>query len=333
MNKIPNCLLISLLIILISYSSSNNLEASVKAAKNFSDARKSFLLYNPPDINKSISYYNETLKNNPNDANSYAGLAESYSLLGIYKKEIKEDYENEFNLAYSNILKALSIDKENINTLRALAYFYLHLSRESEALKVANLILEKKPDDIETIYISWAAEGKKIEDPRILTVLEKKPEIIIAHVDLAKSYFFRKRRYTRAADQIKEAIKINDSPYLRTLLGTIYRTQKSISNSLIEYKRALELEQNFAPAVMNQGISLYYKRNTNKSLEKLQRAISLNPKYPDSYYYLASNYERKGHTDLALANYKQFTEMASDQLRYSALVKKANENIVKIRNN
>lgn len=333
MKKIPSCLLIYLLILLISCSSSKKLEASVKVAKSFSDARKSFLLYNPQDINKSITYYNETLKNNPNDANSYAGLAESYSLLGNYKKEIKEDYENDFKLAHSNILKALSIDKENINTMRALAYVYLHLSREREALKVANQILEKNPDDIETIYIYWAAEGKRIEDTRILTVLEKKPDIITAHVDLAKSYFFRKRSYTRAADQIKKAIKINDSPYLRTFLGTIYRTQNSISNSINEYKRALELEQNFAPAVMNQGISLYYKRNTDKSIEKLQRAISLNPKYPDSYYYLASNYERKGHTELALSNYKQFIEMAIDQLRYSALVKKANENILKIRNN
>ena len=294
---------------------------------SYEKAREAFLTFNPPEIYRAIDYYNSLLASNPNDANAYAGLAESYSILGYYKKDIHEDYENEYNLAYSNILKALKLDRENINVKRALAYNYLYLSREKEAARIAREILAKHPDDYETLYIIWSAKGQRIDNPNIQKAIRGNPKIVIGYVELAKSYFYKKRRYSTAAVTIESALKYTDNAYMRDLLGTIYRTQRSLQKSIEQYDKALTKDKNFPPALKDMGISLFYKGSYNESIAILKKSISLNPTFPDAYFYLASNYQKKGDKDLARVNYVKFLEEASDRIRYTFLVKKAKQNL------
>ena len=301
-----------------------------KEIKSIKDARKAFFTFDPKKLNEAIDYYNKTLAANPNDANALAGLSETYSLLGFYKKEVHDNYENDYNLAFENINKALKADKENINVKRALAYNYLYLSREKEAAAVAQEILAKKPDDYEAMYIFWSAKGQKVDNPNIHKALRNKPELVIGYVELAKSYFYKKRKYTKAALQIEAALKQSDTPYLRDLLGTIYRTQRSLTKSIEQYEAALKQNGNFPPALKDLGISLFYKGSTNESIAMLKKSISLNPTFPDAYFYLASNYQRVGNKELARANYTTFLKEASDQMRFIFLVKKAKKNLNEI---
>ena len=295
--------------------------------KNYKDAKKAFFSFNPQRLDKAIDYYNKTLAANPKDSNALAGLSETYSLLGFYKKEVHENYEADYNLAYENILKALKIDGQNPNVKRALAYNYLYLSREKEAAAVAQELLAKNPDDYEAMYIFWSAKGQKVDNPNIHKALRNKPELVIGYVELAKSYFYKKRKYTKAALQVEAALKQSDTPYLRDLLGTIYRTQRSLKKSIEQYEKALKQNGNFPPALKDLGISQFYKGNTQESINLLKKSISLNPTFPDAYYYLASNYQRIGNKELALANYNMFIREASDQMRYIILVRKAKENM------
>ena len=62
----------------------------------------------------------------------------------------------------------------------------------------------------------------------------------------------------------------------------------------------------------------------------LKKSISLNPTFPDAYFYLASNYQRVGNKELARANYTTFLKEASDQMRFIFLVKKAKKNLNEI---
>ncbi|MGI9534624.1 MAG: tetratricopeptide repeat protein [Thermodesulfobacteriota bacterium] len=318
-----------LIIFVFSLFFSSNVLAGSEV-KNYKDARKAFFSFNPDRLNKAIEYYNKTLAENPNDANALAGLSETYSLLGFYKKDVHDNYENEYNLAYDNILKAMKIDKENINVKRALAYNYLYLSREKEAAVIAKEILSKKPDDYESMYIFWSAKGQKIDNPNIHKALRNQPELVIGYVELAKSYFYKKRKYTKAALQIEAALKQSDTPYLRDLLGTIYRTQRSLKKSIEQYEEALKQNGNFPPALKDLGISLFYKGSSQESVAMLKKSITLNPTFPDAYFYLASNYQRMGNKELARVNYTTFIKEASDQMRYIFLVKKAKTNLNQI---
>jgi len=298
--------------------------------KNSKDAKKAFYSFNPKKLNKAIQYYNSTLAANPKDANALAGISETYSLLGFYKKEVHENYENDYNQAYENITKALKIDNQNTNVKRALAYNYLYLSREKEAAAVAQELLAKNPDDYEAMYIFWSAKGQRVDNPNIHKALRNKPELVIGYVELAKSYFYKKRKYTKAALQIEAALKHSDTPYLRDLLGTIYRTQRSLKKSIEQYDKALKQDSNFPPALKDLGISLFFKGDSKESINMLKKSISLNPTFPDAYYYLAFNYQKLGNKELALVNYNTFIKKASDQMRYIILVRKAKENMNKL---
>ena len=296
----------------------------------FKEAKKSQIKYNEHDLKKAILIYEEALELDRQNAIALAGLSESFSLLGRYYRENKMDYENEFNLSYRYITDALSKDNKNLFVKRALAYVYLNLSREKDALRIANEILEKDRKNIEALYISWAAQGKKVDDPRIKKVLKDNPKLIVAHVDLAKSYFHKKRRYSQAIEQIQAAISYSDSAYLRNFLGNAYRARYSLNNSIDAYKKSIDLDSNFAPAYINNGISLHYLGKISDSISSLKHGISLNDRFPESYYYLGLNYQKKKNYDDAIVNYKKFLEMAAGQFKYTPLINKAKQNMATI---
>ncbi len=317
------------LLLLLFTTSAQDIQA--KEVKNFKDAKKSFWSFNPNRLYEAIEFYQNAVVENPNDANAYAGLSETYSLLGFYNREIHENYENEYNLAYSNILQALKLDKNNDNVKRALAYNYLYLSREKEAKAIAKELLSRNPEDAESMYILWSSMGQRIDNPNIYKALRINPKLVIGYVELAKSYFYKKRKYTKAGIAVQDAININDTAYLRDLLGTIFRTQRSLKKSIEQYDKALKKDKNFVPAIKDLGISMHYMGNTNESIKLLKRSIALNPTFPDAYYYLALNYQRQKNNELARTTYVKFINEASDRIRYSILVKKAKQNMTKLR--
>lgn len=304
-----------------------NADEKKDESKLLKEAKESFLNFTPGSINSAIEKYSEIIQQNPKSANGYAGLAQSYSLLGFYNQQVKNDYENDFNKAHDYILKAISIDKNNNNVKRALAYYYLHLSREKEAGKEADEILSKSGKDYEAMYISWASGGKNPDDSRINKVLDEMPEFIEARVDVAQVLFYRKSRYSRAADQVLEAIKEHDSPYLRDLLGNIYITQHNYDKATDEFKKAMGMDPDFAPAYKDYGITLYYKSKINDSIDQLNKSVSLNPRFPEAYFYLAKNYERKGDHARSDNYYKEFLRHAAGESKYYEMILIAKQNL------
>ncbi len=272
----------ALLLLLFLFINPNQEIHAKSKVNNFKDAKKAFWTFNPNRIYEAIDFYQDVIVANPNDANAYAGLSESYSLLGYYNKDIHANYENEYNLAYSNILQALKLDKNNDNVKRALAYNYLYLSREKEAKAIAKELLSRNPEDAESMYILWSSMGQRFDNPNIYKSLRINPKLVIGYVELAKSYFYKKRKYVNAAIAVQDAIKINDTAYLRDFLGTIFRTQRSLKKSIEQYDKSLKKDSNFVPAIKNLGISMYYKGNTNESISHLKRSIALSPTFPDA---------------------------------------------------
>lgn len=320
-----------IILLLFLFINTNNEIHAKSNVKNFKDAKKAFWSYDPNRMYDAIEFYQDAIVANPNDANAYAGLSESYSQLGYYNKSIHANYEDEYNLAYSNILKALKLDKNNDNVKRALSYNYLYLSREKEAKAIAKELLSRNPDDAESMYILWYAMGQRIDNPNIFKSLRINPKLVIGYVELGKSYFYKKRKYGRAAVTVQDAINVNDAAYLRDFLGTIFRTQRSLKKAIEQYDKALKKDNNFVPAIKNLGIAMYYKGNSNESISLLKRSIALNPTFPDAYFYLASNYQRQKNYELARFNYNKFLKEASDRIRYTFLVKKAKQNLNQLR--
>jgi len=309
----------------------NETQTTPSSDKDFYEqGRSEYLKFTPRGFDNAIANYDKALEINPNYAQAYAGLSEVYSFRGFYRYEVKDEYEEYYNKSYQNMKKALQHGPNLKETQRALALNYLHLSREKDAEAAANRVLQMDPNDAESLYIVWAANGKRPNDPGIRNALRINPNLVMAHVDLGTAYFFKTGNYKKAAAHFKKAVELADSPQLHNYLGTVLRTQGYYPRAISEYMRALELEPNFAPAQMNLGITLYYMNKFNESIAKEKKAIALNPNYPDAYFFLARSYEATNNPKRAIKNYKIFLDLVSDQQSYSSYAATARKNLSKL---
>jgi tetratricopeptide (TPR) repeat protein len=304
--------------------------ASVSARNYYEAGRKEYLKFTPGSFNSAIENFTKALELDPKFAPAYAGLGEVNSFIGFYRLEVKDDYEKFFNQAYHNILKALEYGPNLLETQRALAINYLHLSRKGDAEAAANRALQMNPNDAESYYVIWAANGKKPSDQSIWKALSLDPSLVMAHVDLATAYFFNTRDYNKAADQYKKAVELADSPQLHNYLGTTFRSQGYFPRAIEEYKKAIDLDPNFAPAHMNLGITLFYMNKFNESIEKERKAISINSRYPDSYFFLARSYEATNNPQMAIKNYNLFLDLVREQENYYNYIATAKKSLAKL---
>jgi tetratricopeptide (TPR) repeat protein len=303
------------------------------AVENYQKGREAYLVFTPKGFQDAIEYYSRAIQADPRFAPAYAGLGEVYSFMGYYKLEAREDYEEYYNNSYKNMIKALELDGNGKECQRALALSYLHLRRLKEAETAAKRVLEQDPNDAESYYIIWAATGQDPESPYIKKALELNPNLVVAHIGLAKAYFFKKGNYRKATEHYKKAVELADSPQLHNYLGTSLRTEGYLGQAMSEYQKAIELDPNYAPAYMNLGITLFYLDRFEESIAKQKKAISLNPNYPDAYYYLARAYEKTNNPQEAIKNYKTFISLVSNQENYSDYIASARESLVKLAGN
>ncbi len=292
--------------------------------------RTEFLKFTPQGFQKAISDYEKALQADPNFAPAFAGLGEVYSFIGFYKSEVKEEYEEYFIKAYQNILQALKYGPNLVETQRALAVNYLHLSRENDAEAAAIRVLQLDPNDAESQYILWAANGKNPNDPVIRKALTSDPNLVMAHVELATAYFFKANNYKKAAEHYRKAVELANSPQLRNYLGTTLRSQGYYNQAVAEYLIALKQDPSYAAAQMNLGITLFYMNKFNESIDSLKKAISKNPNYPDGYFFIAEAYAKTNNPKLAMDYYKQFLDIVSNQDNYSGYISTAKKSMSKI---
>ncbi len=290
-------------------------------------AREAFLKFTPEGFEEAISLYNRAIQANPKDAVAYAGLGEVYSFMGSYRYLVKEDYEEFYNLAYKNIVKALELGPNLEQTQIALAYNYLHLSWEKEAKAAANKILAQNPNNAEALYVLWAASGENPDSPEIRKVLELDPKYIPAYISLGNSYFYKKRSYGQASEYFRKAAEIAPSARIHNLFGTVLRTQGNYNAAIDEYQKAIQLNPKYAPAYMNLGITYFYMNQLNQSIARQKEAITLNPNYPDSYFFIAQGYDRENNAPQAIMYYRKFLEMSLEQGQYAGYAATARERL------
>jgi tetratricopeptide (TPR) repeat protein len=81
---------------------------------------------------------------------------------------------------------------------------------------------------------------------------------------------------------------------------------------------------------MNLGITLFYMKKYNESIESERKAISINPNYPDSYFFLARSYEATNNPQMAIKNYNLFLDLVSEQENYSNYISTAKKSLAKL---
>ena len=171
--------------------------------------------------------------------------------------------------------------------------------------------------------------------------IDKDPKFALAYVGLADSTAFLyapdPSRYVKAKAIVQKAIEIDNSlGEAHTTLGLIFQnSDQNWSEAEREYKRAIELEPNYAtthqwygelliqlgrvdealvhfqkaaeidpfslPINADLGIAYYFARQTDRAIEQLDKMIKKEPNFYRSYFYLARIYESLGQYENAIA--------------------------------
>lgn len=91
--------------------------------------------------------------------------------------------------------------------------------------------------------------------------------------------------------------------------GIVLYNKGKYTESIGEFKKALELNPNLYDAHYHLGIAYYAKGMTDESIAELKKAIEVNPNEPKAHYNIAFAYVAKEDVAKALEEYKKSIEL------------------------
>jgi len=232
------------------------------------------------ELEKSIKYYQAALEEDPDYALAYAGLADSYTILGIYGALSPDDIMPK---AISEAKKSMQIDDQ-------LAESHVSLGC------------------VESVY-QWDWQKAKQEFELGINL---NPGYALAYQWYAVNYLVPLGKFKDAIDIIAKGIRLDPiSLIINTTVGVIYYFQRSYEEAIDCYNKTLELDPNFAPAHFFLGQSLAQKQMYEESLKHLKIAIDFFGESNNmlaTFAYAAAQAGKIEHAEKALNKLLQLSE-------------------------
>jgi TolB-like protein/Tfp pilus assembly protein PilF len=88
--------------------------------------------------------------------------------------------------------------------------------------------------------------------------------------------------------------------------------------ALAEIKRAQELDPLSPVNAGVLGLTYYWKRHYDESIDQLRKTLAMEPRFAYAHLWIALNYEQKGRLDEAIAECKQAEAMSGGNLTFTA---------------
>lgn len=150
------------------------------------------------------------------------------------------------------------------------------------------------------------------------TVLEKNPNLPGIHYRIGRLILSKPKTATTFADAKKEfeaelAIDPNNAG-AEYVLGEIAREQDQWQEAIRHFGKAVQLDGNFADALIGLGRALADGGRPADAIQPLERAVKLQPDNPAAHYHLAIALRRAGEKDRADKEFAIYKE-ASDKAR------------------
>jgi len=273
------------LAVVFSFAACDSLSVSKLSANyHFSKANRFFT---ENQYRKAITEYELTLKNNPKMTQAYRFLGESYKQL--YKPGIDNAENNEKkSKALDALNKAYGIEPNNKDIIYSLGDMYDKLRSFDKAEKLYLRIIELEPTNMSNYYVvaefykRYATENKEIArkaEAMYLRRIETDPENPQGYAYMAA--------------------------YLESLTSTDPNTQMKYYEDGAEYRdRIISLQPNSAEAWLAKGVNLWSHafrfqflttdqrlRYARESEQAIQKAMALDPNYPETYSWLSVLYK------------------------------------------
>ena len=254
---------------------------------------------------KAIAYFNHAIALDPKYAQAYAGLADSYALLGSLPNS-EMPRAQAMPKAKAAALQALQIDDSLAEAHTSLAFVNMHYEWDwAGSQKEFNRALELNPNyaTAHQWYAVWLmAQGKtaaSLEEERLAQRAD--PLSIIIKTDTAQLLIYAGRD-DEATEQAQRALEIDPAfPLAHLYLANAYIEKENYPAAITEFQKVLAINKGDPSALsgLAQAYTLVGQREKSKAIlrDLLQRAKS----QEDLTIELAKVYAQLGENDRAFA--------------------------------
>jgi len=252
------------------------------------------------DLRKSLTYFQEAIRIDPNYAPAYSGLADVYVALGV---GTEDDPEKSYELAVQAARKAISLDDSLAEAHASLA-FVLHRFKQDwqGAEEEFQRAIELDPN---------YAVGQKRYGVFLLTIGRTKAgcnQIRLAHsldpigpesVAWFARCLYETGHFNEALQTLNLAIEMNpkDEAGLRQGIGEIYERSKMYPEAVAEYQKSLKVGGRswFGLAVLASGYASW-----GKDAQAERVLAEIRQKFGDDDYVDASAHAAMGRKEQAI---------------------------------
>jgi len=274
----------ALLAVIFAFTACQNISYSKLSANYHFGRANSFFREN--QYRKAIAEYEATLKFNPKMIQAFRFLGESYKQL--YKPGVESQINKELETkTLAALTKALEIEPNNKDIIYSLGDMYDKLRKFDEAEKLYLRIIELEPEDMSNYYVvaefykRYSADNREIAkkaESMYLRRIETDPENPQGYAYMAT--------------------------YLQEVAGGPEELLKSYERAAEFWEKRISLQPDSAEAWLALGVNRWSRsfrfqflsaqdrmRQAQGALEAIQKAIDLDPNYPEPYAWMGPLYK------------------------------------------
>lgn len=192
----------------------------------------------------------------------------------------------------------------------SLARSYNAQNKTEEALKVCDEILQMNPEQVDVLKLKAGLLEKKQDFAASIRILEKAYSITPYDIELnyilALKYAEAKNpKVINICDSLikMDSLGVHADPYYYK--GIYYSNINDKAKALSLFNDAIKHDYNFLDAHIEKGIILYDQQKYEEAYQSFNLAMTISPKYADSYYWMAKCQEATGNKAEAKLNYQR----------------------------
>jgi TolB-like protein/Tfp pilus assembly protein PilF len=261
-------------------------------------------------LNKAIDYFKEAIEKDPDFSLSYAGLADSYSILPQYSPVASNEA---YLKAKEAALKALEIDPALAEAHASLALIINDYDLDFESAEREFKRAIKLNPGYATAHHRYAflliyqgRHDESIQEIKLARDLDPLSLIINAN---AGFMLYLSGRYDEALAQYKNAIEIDPNfAELHWYIGMAYEQKGMLEEAEKEFNRAISLSGGFTKYIIALAHVYALAGKRDEALKAIDELKELSEREYVSPYLMASTYDALGEKDKAF----EWLEKASE---------------------
>jgi TolB-like protein/Tfp pilus assembly protein PilF len=251
-------------------------------------------------VKKGLEYFQLAIAKDPGYALAYAGLADSYNMLGVYVGPPKEAFPR----AKAAATKALQIDDTLTEAHTSLAVIKLHYEWVwLEAERAFKRALELNPTyaGAHDWYAEYLAAMGRTEEAlgEVKRAQELDPLSLIINTDVGWHYYFQ-RRYDWAIEQLQKTLEMDPNfPPAHLFLGQVYVQLSRLEDANREFQKAISASGASPRYLAGLGYGYAQSGNTREAQNVLEDLRELSKRRYVSSFDIAAIYVGLGDKDQA----------------------------------